>query len=252
MVLKDNPDAVRFAVKNSIYDGADCLGIQLERIQSQYRNEKTLKEIFAACAGRPIYATNYRGHHNEGRSDEELAAELLVALRAGATLADVPGSWFDAESGFGIGYELSQKPEAIERQMRLIDEIHAMGKEVLMSSHVVRFTPAEEVLTIAREQRRRGADVVKIVCAANSVAEEMENLRITTLLKQELDAPFLFLSGGTHAKIHRMIGAQLGCIGYLAVHEHDHTSVPTQPTIRAAKAVRDNFPYMPDLAVLGE
>ena len=33
MILKKTPDEARFAVKNSIYDGADCLGIQLERLE---------------------------------------------------------------------------------------------------------------------------------------------------------------------------------------------------------------------------
>lgn len=46
-----------------------------------------------------------------------------------------------------------------------------------------------------------------------------------------------------------MIGPQLGCLSYLAVHEHDEQSFPTQPTIRAAKAVRDNLDYLPDIIV---
>ena len=116
-----------------------------------------------------------------------------------------------------------------------------------MSSHVLKLTPAETVLEIAYEQKRRGADIIKIVTAANSDEEQMENLRITSLLKKELNAPFLFLSGGTHSKIHRMIGAQLGCVTYLAVQEHDERAVPTQPTIKAAKAVRDHFDYLPDI-----
>ena len=44
-----------------------------------------------------------------------------------------------------------------------------------------------------------------------------------------------------------MIGAQLGCVTYLAVREHDARAVPTQPTIKAAKAVRDHFDYLPDV-----
>ena len=247
MILKDKPDSIRFAVKNSIYDGADCLGIQLECLKKEYKNEENYKRIFASCAGHPIYITNYRGGENTGFSDEELASELLKALSCGATLGDVPGSLFDPESGMGIGLELSMKQDAIDRQKRLADEIHNMGKEVLMSSHVLKFTPAETVLEIAHAQKARGADIIKIVTAANSDEEQMENLRITSLLKKELDAPFLFLSGGTHAKIHRMIGAQLGCVTYLAVREHDGRAVPTQPTIKAAKAVRDHFDYLPDI-----
>jgi len=246
MILKDNPDSICFAVKNSIYDGADCLGIQLECLKKEYKNEKTYEKIFAACSGHPIYITNYRINENTGFSDEELADELVKALACGATLGDVPASLFDRESGMGIGFELSMKQEVIERQMRLIDKIHSMGKEVLMSSHVLKFTPAETVLEIACEQKKRGADIVKIVTAGDSDEEQMENLRITTLLKKELGVPFLFLSAGTHSKIHRMIGAQLGCVTYLAVREHDERAVPTQPTIKAAKAVRDNFDYLPD------
>lgn len=247
MILKGDPDSIRFAVKNSIYDGADCLGIQLEYLKKEYKNEENYEKIFAACSGRPVYITNYRGNENKGLSDEELADELVKALVRGATLGDVPASFFDSESGMGIGLELSMKKDAIDRQMRLIDKIHSMGKEVLMSSHVLKFTPAETVLEIAYEQKRRGADIVKIVTAANSDEEQMENLRITTLLKKELGIPFLFLSGGTHSKLHRMIGAQLGCVSYLAVREHDERAVPTQPTIKAAKAVRDNLDYLPDI-----
>jgi len=249
MILKETVEEARFAIKNSIYDGADALGIQLERLKKEYKTEENYKKIFSVCAGHPIYITNYRGSNNDGFSDDELGEELLKALKCGATLGDVPGSLYDAESGMGIGLELSMKPDAIDKQKRLIERIHEMGKEALMSSHILKFTPAETILEVAHEQVRRGADVVKIVAAANSDEEQMENLRITTLLKKELNAPFLFLSGGTHSKILRMIGAQLGCVTYLAVREHDNCAVPTQPTIRAAKAVRDNFDYMPDIVI---
>lgn len=247
MILKDNPDSIRLAVKNSVSDGADCLGIQLEKLKKEYKTEENYQRIFSACCGHPIYITNYRGSQNEGLSDEELTDELLRALRCGATLGDVMGSAFDGESGMGIGLELSMKQTAIDKQKRLIDKIHSMGKEALMSSHVLKFVTAETVLEIAHEQQRRGADIVKIVTAANSDGEQMENLRITLLLKKELKVPFLFLSGGTHSKIHRMIGPQLGCVTYLAVREHDEWAVPTQPTIKAAKAVRDNIYDMPNI-----
>ncbi|MBR3692367.1 MAG: type I 3-dehydroquinate dehydratase [Clostridia bacterium] len=249
MILRDDPDSIIFAVKNSIRDGADCLGIQLEYLKKEYKSEEIYKKIFAACSGLPIYITNYRGKENNGCSDREISDELLMALSCGATLADVPASWFDSDSEMGIGLELSMKQSAIDKQMHLIDKIHQMGKEALMSSHVLRFISAETVLEIACEQQRRGADVVKIVTAANSDEEQMENLRLTTLLKKELKVPFLFLSSGTHSKIHRMIGPQLGCAAYLAVKEHDERAIITQPTIRAAKAVRDHLDLWSDSAV---
>lgn len=249
MILKGDPDSIRYAIKNSICDGADCLGIQFECLKKEYKTEENYKKILAACAGHPSYVTNYRGNGNSGFSDEELGNELIKILSCGATLGDVPASLFDSQSGMGIGLELSMKQDAIDKQMALIDKIHNMGKEALMSSHILKFTPAETVLEIAYEQQKRGADVVKIVAAGNSEEEQIENLRITTMLKKELKVPFLFLSGGTHSKIHRMLGPQLGCVTYLAVREHDERAVPTQPTIKAAKAVRDNFDHLPDIVI---
>ncbi len=242
MVLNDNPNEVRYAVKNSIYAGADALGIQLCMLRPEFRTEENLRTMFAAAAGRPIYVTNYLRCQNEGRTYDDCMNFLKAALRCGATLADVMGDTYDKSED-----ELTTDQAAIDKQMRLIDEIHEMGKEVLMSSHINKFTPAERVLEIALEHQRRGADIAKIVTGADSDEELIENLRITTLLKKELKIPFLFLSNGTHTKIHRMIGPQLGCVTYLAVYECDGNTVPTQPTIAAAKAVRDNLDYMPDM-----
>ncbi|MEE1186917.1 MAG: type I 3-dehydroquinate dehydratase [Acutalibacteraceae bacterium] len=242
MVLKDNPDAIKYRIKNSIYAGADALGIQLCRLQREYKTEEHYKSIFSACGSRPIYVTNYRYCCNEGMSDEECMDGLKLALSCGGTLADIMGDTFDKTEG-----ELTESADAISRQISLIDEIHDMGKEVLMSSHVYKFIPAEKVVEIALEHQRRGADISKIVTGANSDEEMLENFRATVMLKKELNIPFLFLSGGTHTKLHRMIGPQLGCCMYLAVYEHDENAVATQPTVAAAKAVRDNLDFAPDI-----
>ena len=75
---------------------------------------------------------------------------------------------------------------AIKKQMELIDKLHKCGAEVLMSSHVLKFTPAERVLEIAREHERRGADICKIVTGAENTEQQIENLRIINLLKENL------------------------------------------------------------------
>ena len=242
MVLKDNPADAKYCIKNSIYAGADALGIQLCRLKREFQTEEHYKAIFASCGGRPIYVTNYRYQQNEGLTDEACMNHLKTALTCGGTLADIMGDTFDKTDG-----ELTVNPDAVAKQMALINEIHDMGKEVLMSSHVLKFISAERVLEIALEHQKRGADIAKIVTAANSDEEMLENFRATVLLKKKLKIPFLFLSGGTHSKLHRMIGSQLGCCIYLAVYEHVEVAVPTQPTIAAAKAVRDNLDFMPDV-----
>ena len=246
MTLKRTPSEAIYNIKNCIYAGADGIAVQLCKMEKQYKTKEELSRVFAAAAGRPIYVTNYRWSENADRTYEECAEELVMAMEAGGTLADVPGDFFCEDKE----YQMTDNEEAIEKQMALIDRLHKMGKEVLMSAHVFRFLPAEKVLEIAKEQVRRGADIVKIVAGANSEEEEMENLRITALLKKELSVPFIFLAAGTHSKILRMIGPMLGCFACFAVYEHDSNAVLTQPTVAAAKAVRDNFDYLPDIPMI--
>ncbi len=235
MVLNDNPDDIRFRIRNSIYAGADALGVQLCRLKKEFRTDENYRGIFDSAEGRPVYITNYRYCENTGMTDDECTDGLITALKCGATLADIMGDIYDPSP-----MELTKNEAAIAKQMRLIDTIHAMGKEVLMSSHICKFTPAEKVVETALEHRRRGADITKIVTASNNEEELIENLRITTLLRKELNIPFLFLSGGSHSKLHRLVGPQLGCCMYLAVYEHDKNSVPTQPTISMARTMRDS------------
>jgi len=72
--------------------------------------------------------------------------------------------------------------------------------------------------------------------------QQIENLKITNLLKNELGAPFLFLSGG-ECSIHRRLGITLGCSMALCVYEHDHLSTPTQPLLSVMKNLRDNIDF---------
>ena len=111
-----------------------------------------------------------------------------------------------------------------------------------MSSHLYKFAPAERVLEIALEQKRRGADIIKIVTGAESMEQQLENLRITHLLKRELGAPFLFLSGG-ECSLHRRLGMKLGCCMSLCVYEHDALSTETQPLLSTMKMVRDAIDF---------
>ena len=241
MVQAKNPTEAIAAIRNAAADGADAFGFQICRMEPEYRTKEHLQSIFRHMGNRPIYVTNYRYGFNEGKTDDELAEGLLFELDCGATLIDVMGDMFCRDPR-----ELTYDPVAVEKQKKLIDEIHARGGEVLMSSHLFRYAPAEEVLEIAKAQQERGVDVVKIVCAANSDEEEIEALRIITLLRKELDVPFLFLVGGSHNRLVRHIGPMLGCCTWLTVPEHNDLSTKIQPATRAIRAIADYFDYMPD------
>lgn len=235
---------------NAVYDGADALGLQLECLSDAEKSDEQQKRIFDAMGEKPCYFTNYRYGTNTGKSDEVLADETVHAVELGGKLADIPGDLFDSSAEVGDKKEACRFREctgdkaAIEKQKALIGRIHAVGGETLMSAHVMRFLPAEDILNIALDFESRGADVVKIVSGASSTEEEIENLRITALLKKELKTPFLFLSGGTHYRRHRLFGPMFGCGYWLCVDRHYPGSTASQPLLSEVKAVLEHTKYL--------
>ena len=231
------PETAIGRIRNANCLGADAYGLQVESLRAEYHNRETFQRIFAEGRRRPFYVTNYRGGSNKGKTDEELAQGLLLLAESGATLCDVTGDLFCKHP-----QELTEDPGAIKKQMELIEKLHGLGAEVLMSSHILAYTPAERVLEVALEQKRRGADIIKIVTAAGTMEEQIENLRITDLLKRELGAPFLFLSGGK-CTLHRRLGMRLGCCMALCVYEHDAYSTAAQPLLSTMKDIRDSIDF---------
>jgi 3-dehydroquinate dehydratase len=234
MVQANNPDRIKELIDKSLPEGAEAFGMQFCKMKEEYRNKTTYKELFS-YTDKPVYVTNYRDAENKGKSDIILAAELLEFADCGATLCDVIGDLYDKQPD-----ELAVEKTAIEKQKKLIENLHQKGAEVLISSHILQFTPAERVLEIALEHQRRGADISKIVTGADTMEQQIENMRIINLLKENLKIPFLFLSGG-ECHILRRIGGELGCCMYLCVYEHDELSTPAQPLLKNVKAIRDNI-----------
>ena len=233
----ETPETAVGRIRNANCLGADAYGLQVESLRPEYHNPDTYKRIFREMKGRPCYVTNYRSKSNSGKTDEELAEGLITLAQCGAALCDVMGDLFCRHPE-----ELTDDPKAIDRQRKLIDTLHENGADVLMSSHIMKYTPAERVLEVALEQKSRGADIIKIVTKADDMAQQIENLRITDLLKRELGAPFLFLSGG-ECKLHRRLGITLGCCMALCVYEHDALSTANQPLLQTMKTVRDQLDF---------
>ena len=236
MMGASTPDELLAQMKTAIEEGTEGFCLLLQQIKAEYRSAKTWSRLFAAAEGRPVYVTNYRSGENQGRSDEDLAEELLLMADAGADLCDVMGDLLDPTPG-----EWTENPAAIQKQKELISRIHERGALALMSSHVLAFTPAERVLAIAKGQKERGADVSKIVTKAENMEEQIENLRITHLLKKELGAPCLFLAGG-ECHLSRRLGATLGNCMTLCVKPTKETPAPIQPALGEMHAIRDLFP----------
>lgn len=235
MVQANNPARIKELMDKSVPEGAEAFGIQLEQLEDGYRGKEIYKDLFAYAKDKPLYITNYRTAKNEGKTDEQLAEELLKAADCGADLCDMMGDYFDPQPG-----EMTYNETAVKKQKTLIERLHEKGASVLMSSHIFKFTPADKVLKIALEHQSRGADISKIVVGAENREQEIENLKIINMLKEKLDIPFLFLSGG-ECKILRRIGGELGCCMYLCVYEYDSFATPQQPLLKNIKLIRDNM-----------
>ena len=235
MVQADNPDRIKELIDKSVPEGAEAFGMQFEQMNPEYRTKEVYNDLFAYAKDKPIYVTNYRSSKNEGKSDKQLADELLELADCGADLCDVMGDCFDRQPD-----ELAVDKTAIEKQKELIKKIHDKGAKVLMSSHVLKYIPAGRVLEIALEHQKRGADICKIVTGADTMEQQIENLKIINMLKENLKIPFLFLCGG-ECGILRRIGGEIGCCMYLCVHEYDALATAAQPLLKDVKIIRDTI-----------
>lgn len=244
MVQASTPDEAICIIEEALYDGADAFGIQLCSLEKQYRNEETLKNIFSYCENKPIYITSYRARESADLTDDECGELLLLGLKCGATLCDVMGDMFHPEP-----HELTFDKTAVQKQKELIDKIHSLGGEVLISSHLHTYFPEEKIVEYAKEQVNRGADVVKIVSFANTEDEEYEAFKIIRTLKNTIDKPFLFLVNGKRSKLIRQVGPAFGVCTYLCVSHYRPVysdELPfskEQPLLRACKAIRDNMNF---------
>lgn len=226
-------------IRASLAEGAEALGIQLCKIKKELRTKENLTKIFEACEGRPIYVTSYRISSNEGYTDEECAEVLLLALRCGATILDIMGDMFDR----GAKYELTEDPEAVKKQKALIEKIHALGGEVLMSSHTGNNLTVEETLRIAACHEERGADVIKIVNKTESIDDLPKSFETINALNKTATKKFLYLEGGPTQKIVRNIGPQLGVCMYLCCQHHGPVDTLAQPKLSRLKKVIEGLEY---------
>lgn len=239
MIIEDTANKVIAEMCNALAMGADAVGIQLESLKPEFRTEEKLKNIFYHAAGRPIYVTDYRTALSADMTDEDRAEELLLAVRCGATLADIPGDFFHEH----VPDELTVSDAAIDKQRALIDKIHELGGEVLMSSHVRKFLDSDRTLAHAAEQKRRGADVCKFVTGSFSEYELNENFKTAMRLKQELGAPFLFLSAGEYSRKLRLFGPFFGVCMWLGVARYDDRATFIQPSLADIIAIRDAYRF---------
>ncbi len=231
-------DDVICEARNAEFDGADGLTIELARLKPEFRNQDGLTAILNCGVKLPFMFCYYRNDaYCTDITDARRAEVLLAAAGAGASMLDVMGDLYDPAER-----ELTFNKTAVRKQKELISRIHDAGAEVVMSSHMPVFRTAEETLAHLQEMESRGADLVKHVSTADSPLELAEAIRTTMLLKEKLTKPFIHLVNGSFSRPHRYLCAALGASVVFGITRHDPGRAGgQQPTVRAYRAVLDNF-----------
>ena len=238
-VITDNTAKKCIAtIRNAIYEGADAFYLDYSKLDDSERNLSRLRQIFDYCEDRPVMVMCYRRKNRPDMTDERIAESLLMSVEAGASIVDVIGDLYNQSP-----LQLSNDPESFEKQRKLVERIHSMGGEIMMSSHTwVPMTP-EHTLSHAKSLLSRGADMIKIACTASSEEEATMAFMSTLMLKNELSAPFLHVCMGQFGKLHRVISPMIGSSMALCVQSYNDVGMYDQVLLKATKAVFDNLDW---------
>lgn len=229
------PDATIASILKCEHDGAEAFAVSLAAWEPDKLTLAELSRVFR-CTGRPMMPLCYRsGNLAAEKLDDDARAELLLlTVEAGAAACDVMGDLYAPAPR-----ERTRDAQAIEKQRRLIDRIHAQGAEVLMSSHASNeFLRGEEILEQLSDFVSRGADIPKIVVRADTEDELLEAFRTTALLKRELTVPFVHLCSGRYGRLQRYVAPSLGAALTFGM---ESTVQGPQPLVRSARGVLDEL-----------
>jgi Type I 3-dehydroquinase len=264
-VLLDDPtpDHVVRTIKLAEYDGADAFDLELQGLDGHYRNREALSRVFGATT-RPIF-TVYRRYRLAGDAFEEQSSLEAARMQLQLDLIDSGSVGFDMEldtfdpqpgpspstpEGKRYTYdrsspprEVSHDPAAVERQIRLIEEAHRRGGEVMASAHTLTRLSPDGAVAIGRLAEERGADMVKIVQFCASYEDVVECFASTVALRRALRIPFVMMAHGEYGKLVRPVAPLLGSLLVFARQDYAPGSFLSQPLVRATKAVWDNFDF---------
>ncbi|MBQ7090501.1 MAG: type I 3-dehydroquinate dehydratase, partial [Clostridia bacterium] len=137
--------------------------------------------------------------------------------------------------------EVVTDPEIIAKQSALIERVHAMGAEVLLSCHPGIPMTAEQVVELALFLERRKPDILKIVTVATNEEELAESFRAMVLLKKAVKTPVTYHAAGKAGALSRIVNPILG--GHIAfcVDRFRENSVLEQIDLKTAKTIIDHM-----------
>jgi len=259
VISESNPAECIRAIRLSDYDGSDAYEINLMMLDGRFINGTDLRPVFQSTI-KPILVCHYRWDYVKPLPmDEEKRTRFLIdAVRWGASGIDLEADAFDPSQGpqewseEARRYSLDRRspprdwtvnPDAVRRQRELIDEVHGLKGEVLMSAHTRVHLTVEQAVSMVKEMEARGADMAKVVSVDLSFEDLMDTIRSTLEIKKRATIPFIMMSHGEHSKIGRVVCPMLGSMLSFCIQPCSPGGFPLQPPIRAMKAAWENIDW---------
>ena len=251
VVRAQSERAVLAAMKNCDLHGADMIDLHLSCLAQT--DLESLKRMLGASR-LPVLALHYNRTYDwgdAGASEEQRVELLLRAVEAGAAGIDLQGYTFDLPSrdGFcgsdrysftrGNPKEIVTDPTVIERQCDLIERVHSMGAEVLLSCHPGIAMTMEQVVELALFLEKRKPDILKIVTFAECEADLAECQRTMLALKKEVKTPIAYHTFGAAGIPSRILNPLLGGQIAFCVDGYDEASTMEQIDLQTARKAVD-------------
>ena len=240
-------------IKNCKYDGATMIDLHMSCLEDT--SVESLKKIISSSA-LPVLALNYNSTYkweNAGFSEEERVASYLRAVEAGAAGIDMQGYTYHlpSKSGFcgedrysftkGNPKEIVTDEAIISKQCELIEKVHAMGAEVLLSCHPGIVMNCEQVVELALFLEKRNPDIIKIVTYAENEDDLTESIKTMMVLKKEIKTPISYHTNGNAGMLSRIINPLLGGQIAFCVDRYNEGSTMEQIDLKTAAAVVENM-----------
>lgn len=238
-------------IKNCLYGGADMIDLHMSCLEDT--SVETLKRIISSSK-LPVLALNYNSKcdgSNAGFSEEERVESFLCAIEAGAAGVDIQGYTYHlpSKTGFcgedkysftkGNPREIVTDETVIEKQKNLIQRIHGIGGEVLLSCHPGIPMTCKQVVDLALFLEKRNPDIIKIVTIANTDEEMIESLNTMLALKKALKTPVSYHAAGSRGKLSRILNPILGGQIAFCVERYTESSTMEQLDLRTSRTIVD-------------
>ena len=239
-------------IKNCTYDGADMIDLHMSCLEKT--DVESLRSMISSTK-LPVLALNYNNTYEwaDAGFDEDARVEsFLRAVEAGAAGIDMQGYTFHLPSkkdfcgedkySFTKGNpkEIVTDENIISKQCELIEKVHSMGAEVLLSCHPGIPMTSEQVVELALFLEKRNPDIIKIVTKAENEEDLAESIRTMLLLKREIKTPIAYHANGKAGMLTRIINPLLGGQIAFCVDRYTEASVMEQIDLKCANTIMEN------------